>query len=191
MTDDSTPWTLTYSILTPRVEAIQDTLDYAAVRYIDCMRRNSQDATSEEDSESSPDDDIVLNCVDNDGTRVVLTGWLPIFTAVSRIAHTMPSNAIHAGIVHEAIEDVERMSLEEIEASLDNSTWFSGAHFEESTAADFYLRRILKESHKQEEFTLQEYPIIAAYMDRNPTEASSAFDAADATSTTVSRCNIM
>jgi hypothetical protein len=168
---------LVYSTISPTVAAIQMTLDYANVAYDDVMQKNADDGGS--DTEGT-----VELIVEDD----VIKGELAAFLCASRMAHTLPSDPVHCGLVTSAIVDIDDMCIDELEHRLEVSKpnpWLL-PQFVESTAADFLCIskfRLLREDNLVDG---KEYPLVDAYLDTDPSEATSTY--ADVDQDAPSRC---
>ena len=103
---------------------------------------------------------------------LTLTGFRPIFTALTRLAHLLPSQAKDAGIVTEYIEKATHISLEDLESILEcnlaeKRKWFA-PQFEESTAADFFLVYRLRYEESTMGISYDKFPQILRYVAQDP-----------------------
>ena len=141
------------------VDAIKKTFDYLGEQY---------------DIEVTSERELKLSVNYEDEVHE-LTGFDPIFTYCSRLAHTLPSNPVHAAMVVQDIRAAENLKLEEIEeklvSSMENSEhekWWMNPYFKESTAADFYLTSRLKRE-RASGISLDDFPCVSIYADFDPT----------------------
>ena len=105
-----------------------------------------------------------------DEDHVTLHGWAPIFVYVSRLAHTLPSDAFNMALVVEMLRFVDNVSLGVLEEQLCGQTWLCSC-FDESTAADFLCISRLRHL----DVSATEFPRLREYMDQNPAHATSMY----------------
>ena len=98
----------------------------------------------------------------NEDESVQVNGFLGVFTLVSRWAHTLPGNPVHAALVMELVDVARFATLEDVEMLLPEGSWLGGM-FEASTAADFYLVARLKHAGN-----VSRFPRLASYAKQDP-----------------------
>mgnify|MGYP001436495260 CR=1 FL=1 len=171
---------LVYSTISPTVAAIQMTLDYANVAYDDVMQKNA------DDDGSDAEDTVELIAGDD-----VIKGELAAFLCASRMAHTLPSDPVHCGLVTSAIVDIDDMCLDELEHRLEASQpnpWLL-PQFVESTAADFLCICKFRLMREDKLIDSKDYPHVDSYLDTDPSEATSTYADIDQEASS-SRCVI-
>ena len=101
--------------------------------------------------------------------EVVLKGFISIFTYCSRLAHTLPSNPVDAGITMQYLELAGNASLTAIEETLRANTgiWLCD-HFVDSTCADILLTARLRHIRSETLETFSNYPEICKYLEHDP-----------------------
>lgn len=171
---------LVYNTISPTVAAIQMTLDYANVAYDDVMQKNTDD-------NSSDTEETVELIVGDD----VIKGELAAFLCASRMAHTLPANPVHCGLVTSAIVDIENLGLDELEHRLEASQpnpWLL-PQFVESTAADFLCICKFRLMREDKLIDSKDHPFVDSYLDMDPSEATSTYADVDQEASS-SRCVI-
>lgn len=124
---------------------------------------------------TKPDEEMKLKFPKTEESEALtLTGFRAIFTALTRMAHLLPSKAVDTGIVTEYLEKASHISLEELEAALESNLvekrkWFV-PHFTESTSADFFLIYRLRYEESTLGIVYDEYPQIKRYVAQDPSK---------------------
>ena len=164
MSDTDPTYILSVSSPGPETSAVRSTLDFIGINYEATLAEDEDDMSFLIPAGMEPNTD------DEDDAEI--SGFPAVFMLCSRWAHTMPSNALHAALVTEKVEFARHAPLDKLEKLLAENaekerTWLCG-EFVESTAADFFLVCRLRHMRSEEGATFDDFPLLAKYVDSDP-----------------------
>lgn len=164
MSDADTTYLLSVSSPGPESSAVKSTLDFIDIGYKVALVEDGIDMSFNIPAGMEPNT--------NDEEDAKICGFPAVFMMCSRWAHTMPSNALYAGLVTEKLELARHAPLCELEDLLSKNAkkdrvWLC-PEFVESTSADFFLVSRLKHIRSEDGITFEDFPLLAKYVDSDP-----------------------